>query len=125
MLHIEWHLNALPPHQRLSGLSLQKALPLILREGCRGRPPHLHNEAWMFMNWQSRVPGLAELAAMHNGTKVPNGTYSPTAAIWDRRVYNGHAHDVSSSEAATGHVDVATPAAAIDVDASNVEIIET
>ena len=124
VLHVEWHLNALPPHQRLSGLSLQKSLPLILREGCRGRPPQLHNEAWMFMNWQSLVPGLAELAAMHNGTKVPNGNYSRTAAIWDRSVHKRYANSndgpTSSTKALAaraGEKRVANTAAAVDMEA--------
>ena len=51
-------------------------------QGCE-EPPLLFNEAPMINNWQSRVPGLWEMALLHNGTALPDGSYSRAAARWD------------------------------------------
>lgn len=61
---IEWHLNALRPAERLSGLGMLLSLEVMLRSGCPAPPvlqqvvPHANNEG-------VEVPGLREAAKRH------------------------------------------------------------
>jgi len=73
LLVLEWHLNALPPHERLAGLGLRLSLSTQLRTGCRSfaanAPVTVHEGAAM-NNREQRVPGLWDVALQHNGTPI-------------------------------------------------------
>ena len=64
-LIVEWHLNYLPPRQRLAALSFRLSLNSTLRNGCASPPVVVHEEDWHNNRWKT-VPGLTELVAAHN-----------------------------------------------------------
>lgn len=65
-LRVEFHLNSLPPRERLDGVALRLGLRHLLRRGC---PPAagivVEAEEWRPINFGEPVPGLAEEAARH------------------------------------------------------------
>ena len=69
---IEWHVNA-PFDERLEGLSLQKSLPLFLRESCGTQRPSCST---VWANIGKRKFGALGARPFHNGTTVPKGAYS-------------------------------------------------
>lgn len=72
-LLVEWHLNALPPEQRLQGVLLRSAFDKLLARGCF-RPPRLviHDEDFL-NNFGEPIPGLGELAARYQVNRhLPN-----------------------------------------------------
>ena len=66
VLIIEWHLNRLPPHKRLSALAVRLGFHTLLHAAC-ATPPALieHEEPWE-ANTMVAVPGLYQLAARHS-----------------------------------------------------------
>ena len=65
-LLIEWHLNAVPPIDRLSDLSLSTTLVHLLKRGCpKGGPQLIEYERYPMHNQWVEVPGLTEMAAEH------------------------------------------------------------
>lgn len=74
-LHIEWHLNAVPPKERLAGLGLRLSLESMLNRGCEVPPRALANEESVNNNLEP-VPGLRkELQKRDNWTaNLENGS---------------------------------------------------
>lgn len=94
LLLIEWHLNALPPAARLSGLGLRLTLSSMLRQGCAALNkdaiwtdglvgPQMIHEGAPVNNYEQIVPGLWEVALYHNGTPVPGQTPSRLVKQWE------------------------------------------
>ena len=94
MLLIEWHLNALPPPDRIAGLGLRLTLSSVLRRGCSplhpaavwtgGVPgPQMIHEGAPINNWEQQVPGLWDVALFHNGTPVPGQEPSKRVRLFD------------------------------------------
>ena len=88
---IEWHLNRLPPHKRLSALAIRLSFHTFLHAAC-ARPPALieHDEPWEG-NTMVVVPGLYQRAARHSNPvgRVPYHTRRYLAA--DARYLKGAA----------------------------------
>lgn len=87
LLVIEWHLNALPPERRLSGLGLRISLTRLLHDGCRaltGTSPKLIHEGSGINNMQQAVPGLWDVLLNHNGTAHPGHVESKLVRQWER-----------------------------------------
>ena len=93
---IEWHLNALPPEDRLAGLGLRLTLSAMLRRGCtallgrkharwagRRLGPRVVHEGAPINNWEQEVPGLWQVALFHNGTPVPGEAPSRQVKQWE------------------------------------------
>lgn len=93
-LIIEWHLNQLPPHKRISALAIRLSLHSLLQEGCE-TPPELieHDEPWE-SNLMVAVPGLYKLASAHS---YPTGKapYHTRRYIASDRKYLARAEEVS------------------------------
>ena len=69
-LLIEWHLNALPPSERLAGLGLRTAFDALLRDGCiKGDAWQIEHDEYPDNNRGEPVDGLADLCARKNATK--------------------------------------------------------
>lgn len=66
-LLVEWHLNALTPQRRLAGLALRLALNQTL-QACKAPPLLLQFDEHAGNNFEAQVPGLWDVAVMHNGT---------------------------------------------------------
>lgn len=80
-----WHLNALPPEKRLAGLGLRLTLSELLRTGCaasHANAPITVHEGAPVNNWEQQVPGLWDVALLHNGTPVPGEQSSRLVRAW-------------------------------------------
>ena len=73
-LRIEWHLNGLPPKQRLGALALKLGLHDLLSKGCptaAGAPAEVNgtiiveHEEYRSINFGEEVPGLLDEAVRH------------------------------------------------------------
>ena len=90
-LLVEWHLNALPPQQRLSGLGLIHAFDDLLRSGCttmRQSPTVVQHHTMPENNEGVEVPGLKDALRRH----APSNATRGMRAIrwhWDR----AHQHE--------------------------------
>jgi len=70
-LHIEWHIDALPPEERLAGLGVMMSLEHVLRIGCTGlggTAPKLIVREQALKKRELHVPGLGELLQRHAGS---------------------------------------------------------
>lgn len=65
-LHIEWHLNMLPPEQRLSALGLRLNFGTLLEHGCTTPPMRIHHDEFPANNQALPVPGLARVLLEHS-----------------------------------------------------------
>ena len=74
-LLIEWHLNAIPPEQRLSGLSLRHSIDTLLASGCSTRrsPPRIFHLEYDPVNRGMYVPGLLAEAIRHTWSSDTTG----------------------------------------------------
>ena len=82
LILVEWHLNSLPPAERLAGLGLRLSLAATLRHGCVPHGPVVVNEGAPTNNWEQAVPGLWDVALLHNGTPVPGMAPSRLVRRW-------------------------------------------
>ena len=73
-LYMEWHLNSVSPERRLAALALRTALEHMLKSGCAQPPVWFEHDEYDVNNMEEEVPGLWELALLHNGTPVPGST---------------------------------------------------
>ena len=65
-LIIGWHLNKVPPHERLSALGLRLSFHHLLEAGCRSPPALIDHDEPVNSNFYGTVPGLSELAERYS-----------------------------------------------------------
>jgi len=70
-LLVEWHLNALPPRERLAGLGLRLSFEALLRAGCADadRSWHVEHDEYRKNNVGEPVDGLANVCERKNSTR--------------------------------------------------------
>ena len=70
-LLVEWHLNALPPHERLSGLGLRHGLDRLLRTGCANPESswHVEHDEYSKNNVGEPVTGLFEVCSRKSAAR--------------------------------------------------------
>jgi FkbM family methyltransferase len=84
LLIVEWHLNALPPAERLNGLTLRLSLSSLLDKGCGAMRPQVIHESSPVNNYEQIVPGLWNVLLHHNGTPIPGEQKSSRMVrLWD------------------------------------------
>ena len=82
-LYMEWHLNSVPPTRRLAALALRTTLEHTLHRGCVHPPVWYEHDEYDVNNLEEEVPGLWQLALLHNGTPVPGSMQrNPFAKNW-------------------------------------------
>lgn len=77
-LLIEWHLNALPPPQRLGAVAMRHSLDATLRSGCAA-PPFVQHHEYEPNNFFLAVPGLDAEARRHTLSFVQAGGWGAGA----------------------------------------------
>ena len=81
-LLVEWHLNALSPHERLSGLGMRLGFDRMLRAGCAGPESswHVEHDEFSKNNLGETVDGLSKVcnrkSATRNHTRWESHTFS-------------------------------------------------
>ena len=92
-LIIEWHLNALPPEERLAALGQKLSLQRTVSSACgAGRAPHIAHAGWIGNNEGALVPGLSKEASLHSGGA--GGHFrADFKSRWDRAHGRGGSHE--------------------------------
>ncbi|KAL1524480.1 hypothetical protein AB1Y20_019374 [Prymnesium parvum] len=87
-LLLEWHLRGIPAAERLAGVAMKLALPMLLARGCPGRTPNatLLNEEFRESNFNRPIPGLIEEAARSVGNRTVRGDLGRVGIEYEFRV---------------------------------------
>ena len=95
-LLIEWHLNALPPHERLSAFAFRLGFHAQLRAGCESPPVLIEHEEPATANLFITIPGLYTLAEMHTNSfsNPQSAPFHTRPFLKSDRAYQASKHQV-------------------------------